>query len=373
MNKNKNFCVGFAFLAIVLALVSCNPKGENNQQNVLELPIRKIITVNRNLEEKFAATIRGKQDIDIRPQISGFITEVKVDEGDIVKKGQVLFVIDPVQFQEAVNVARANVEVAKANVETTALTEKNKKELAMQKVISEYDYQVAKNELERNKSLLVLAQAQLVSAEKDLSYTRVTSPSDGIIGQIPFRVGSLVNPSMTQPMTTVSEYSEIYAYFSMTEKKLLELSQNKLGGEDVRNMLPPVKLQLADGTIYNKPGTIRTISGIIDERTGSVSVRAQFPNKNRLLRSGGTGVIIMPHAIDRCIVVPQSATYEIQDQKFAYVLGDSAIVHVVQIETYPIDNGKEYVVTKGLKPGDIIVTEGISSISDGMAIKPTSK
>lgn len=368
--KLCNQCI--VLVVFLLGMVSCKPKQTNNQQHALELGAAKIQAVNREINENFSAIIRGKQDIDIRPQISGFITEVKVDEGDIVKKGEILFVIDPVQYREAVNVAKANVEVAKANVETAALTERNKKNLAAQNVISEYDYQVAKNELARNKSLLTQAQAQLVSAEKNLSYTQVTSPTNGIIGQIPFRVGALVSPSMAMAMTTVSEYSEMYAYFSMTEKKLLELS-HLTSSKDISNMLPPVRLQLADGSMYEEPGTVKTISGIIDETTGAVSVRALFPNKNRLLRSGGTGVIVMPHGIDSCLVVPQIATYEIQDQIFVYTIDDSAAVHATKIETYPIDNGREYVVTKGLKAGDMILTEGITKVHDGMTIIPKTK
>lgn len=373
MNIRTHLYKCLACMAIVSLTVSCKQKTKISQHQVLELTVQKVKPVNREINEMFAAIIRGKQDIDIRPQVSGFITKVKVDEGDVVHKGQILFIIDQVQYQEAVNVAKANIEVAKANVETAALTEKNKKDLAAKNVISAYDYQLAKNELERSKSFLAQAKAQLVSAEKNLSYTSVASPTDGIVGRIPFWVGALVSPSMVEAMTTVSEYSEMYAYFSMTEKKLLEMSHNKTDEEDICDMFPAVKLQLADGSLYSKPGIVKTISGMIDETTGSVNVRALFPNENKLLRSGGTGVLIIPHTIDSCLVIPQSATYEIQDQKFVYQLGDSSVVHTTQIETYPIDNGQEYIVTKGLTPGDLIVTEGISSLHDGMSIRPKTK
>ena len=372
MDRKKKLHQCLLGIVLALTIVSCESGGQNKQQHLLELSTQVIHPVNRVINENFSAIIRGKQDIDIRPQISGFITQVKVDEGVLVKKGQVLFTIDPVQYQEAVNVAKANIEVAKANVKTATLTEKNKKDLTEKKVISEYDYLLSKNQLESSKALLMQANAQLVAAEKNLSYTSVTSPTDGIVGRIPFRVGALVSPSMVQSLTTVSEYSQMYAYFSMTEKDLLELSQQKPDNIDVIGMLPEVTLQLANGSTYNEHGTIKTISGVIDETTGAVSVRALFPNNNRLLRSGGTGVIVMPHSLENCYVVPQSATYEVQDKKFIYTLDASSIAHATIIETYPIDNGQEYIVTQGLKKGDVIITEGVSGLRDGMTIHPKS-
>ncbi|MGQ1947472.1 efflux RND transporter periplasmic adaptor subunit [Geofilum sp. OHC36d9] len=370
MMRKRISCQCFLLVTLVSVMVSCKPRNGNNQQQLLELSVQEIQPVNRVINEHFSAIIRGKQDIDIRPQISGFITEVRVDEGEVVHKGQVLFVIDQVQYQEAVNAAKANVEVAKSNVKTAALTERNRKDLAAKNVISQYDYQLAQNELKRSEAILTQVEAQLVSAQKNLSYTEVISPSNGIVGQIPFRIGALVSPSMSQSMTTVSDYSEMYAYFSMTEKSLLDLTQNLAEGEDICEKLPQVSLQLANGKTYNERGIIKTISGVIDEATGAVSVRALFHNKNKILRSGGTGVIVMPHYLDSCIVIPQSATYEIQNQKFVYVLGDSAIIHATQIETYSIDNGQEYIITKGLKPGDTIVKEGVANVRDGITIKP---
>ncbi len=373
MNRNNQLFRWFIWGIMGFIIFSCKPQNAQQHQRLLELSTQKVEKVDREINETFAATIRGKQDIAIRPQVSGFITQVKVDEGEIVRKGQVLFVIDPVQYQEAVNVAKANIDVAKSGVATAALTEKNKKDLAAKNVISQYDYQLAKNQLESSESQLAQAKAQLVSAEKNLSYTRVVSPTDGIVGQIPFRIGALVSPSMVQALTTVSEYSEMYAYFSLPEKRLLELSHNKTEGEDVLDMLPAVKLRLADGSVYNEPGTIKTISGLIDAATGAVNVRALFPNNERLLRSGGTGAIILPHTINSCIVIPQKVTYEIQNKKFVYVLDKSSKVHAMQIETYPLDNGQEYVVTKGLNTGDIIVVEGVASLREGMQIKAKGK
>jgi len=359
---------GIALTIILAVFCSCKSKNMDGNQQGSALSVTVLKPVNRQMNETFSASIRGKQDIDIRPQISGFITEVKVDEGEIVQKGQVLFVIDPVQYQAAVNVAKANVAVARANVETAALTASNKQDLAKQNVVSQYDSQLSNNELKRYKSLLALAQAQLISAQKDLSYTHIISPTNGIIGKIPFRKGSLVSASMTEPMTTVSEYSTMYAYFSMTEKKLLSLSREN-PSKDLCKTLPKVQLKLADGSSYDEPGTIETISGIIDETTGSVSVRASFSNKSKILRSGGSGTIQWPYHLNNCLVVPQNATYEIQDKKFVYTVDKQSKVHTTEIEVYPIDNGSEYIVTKGLVAGDKILVEGIASVKDGMSIK----
>jgi RND family efflux transporter MFP subunit len=360
---------GIMLIVLLSALFSCKSKNNSENQQNVALSVAVLKPANRQMNETFSATIRGNQDIDIRPQISGFITEVKVDEGALVHKGQVLFVVDPVQYQAAVNVAKANIAVAQANVETAKLTASNKHDLAKQNVISQYDYQVADNELKRCKSLLVQAQSQLISANKDLSHTRITSPTNGIIGKIPFRRGSLVNPSMAEAMTTVSENTTMYANFSITEKKLLLLSQQAHSAGDICRSMPKVQLKLADGSTYNELGKIETISGIIDQATGSVSVRASFPNKNRILRSGGTGAVLLPYKMNSCLVIPQNATYEIQDKKFAYTVDNKSTVHSVEIEVYPIDNGAEYIVTKGLAAGDRILVEGIASVKDGMTIK----
>jgi len=366
---SKGFLFNGITLAVLLSvLVSCKSKNGFKGQQATELSVKVLHPVSRQINETFSATVRGKQDIDIRPQISGFITEVKVDEGALVQKDQVLFVVDPVQYQEAVNVANANIAVARANVETAALTASNKQDLAKQNVISQYDWHVANNELKRSESLLVQAQAQLVSAEKDLSHTRITSPTNGIIGKVPFRRGSLVSPGMLEAMTTVSEYTTMYAYFSMTEKKLLSLSRQNSSADNICKTMPKVQLRLADGSIYNEQGTIETISGIIDQATGSVSIRASFPNQKGILRSGGTGSVLLPYILDNCLVVPQNATYEIQNKKFVYKVDGQSKVYSIEIEVYPIDNGVEYVVTKGLLAGDKILVEGIASMKDGMTI-----
>ena len=267
--------------------------------------------------------------------------------------------------------AEAAVEVAKANVATTQLTVDSKTELHAQNIISDYDLQTAKNSLASAKAALAQAEAQLASARNDLSYTTITSPSDGVVGTIPFRVGSLVGTTTQEPLTVVSDINKMFVYFSMNEKQLLALTRQKDGSvNSMIGAMPEVQLQLADGTMYPAKGKIETLSGVIDLSTGAVQMRATFPNAQRLLRSGGTGTVLIPSVLDSALLIPQSATYEVQDKKFVYVLGDSSKVKNTEITVFPLDNGKQYVVTSGLKPGEQVVVEGVATLRDGMPIQP---
>ena len=282
-----------------------------------------------------------------------------------------MFLIDAVPYQKAVQAAEAAVEVAKANVATTQLTVDSKTELHAQNIISDYDLQTAKNSLASAKAALAQAEAQLASARNDLSYTTITSPSDGVVGTIPFRVGSLVGTTTQEPLTVVSDINKMFVYFSMNEKQLLALTRQKDGSvNSMIGAMPEVQLQLADGTMYPAKGKIETLSGVIDLSTGAVQMRATFPNAQRLLRSGGTGTVLTPSVLDSALLIPQSATYEVQDKKFVYVLGDSSKVKNTEITVFPLDNGKQYVVTSGLKPGEQVVVEGVATLRDGMPIQP---
>ena len=358
-----------AVLVMCLSFTSCGKQGQNGSQMIKELAVVSVSSSNVELISSYPAVIKGKQDVEIRPQVSGFITRLAVDEGSVVRKGQTLFIIDPVQYEEAVNAARAAVNVAKANMATAELTAQNKRELAKNNIIGAYDLQMAENSLLSSKALLAQATAQLVNAEKNLSYTRVSSPSDGVVGTIPFRVGSLVSPSIVTPLTSVSDISEMYAYFSMTERQLLGFTAKGTSSKDILSTMPSVQLKLIDGTIYGDTGKVETMSGVIDQSTGSVSIRARFSNKSQILRSGGTGIVLVPAKMTDCIVIPQKATYEIQDKRFVYVVDDKSAVKSTPIEIFTLDDGQNFVVTSGLKVGDKIVVEGISSLKDGMQIK----
>ena len=373
MKKRKAigaFVKGAAYSLTALLAFSCG----NSQQGgmpALSLAVMTVEPTSQELNSAYPATIKGQQDIEIRARVSGYITKLCVDEGAVVHKGQPLFLIDAVPYQKAVQAAEAAVEVAKANVATTQLTVDSKTELHAQNIISDYDLQTAKNSLASAKAALAQAEAQLASARNDLSYTTITSPSDGVVGTIPFRVGSLVGTTTQEPLTVVSDINKMFVYFSMNEKQLLALTRQKDGSvNSMIGAMPEVQLQLADGTMYPAKGKIETLSGVIDLSTGAVQMRATFPNAQRLLRSGGTGTVLIPSVLDSALLIPQSATYEVQDKKFVYVLGDSSKVKNTEITVFPLDNGKQYVVTSGLKPGEQVVGEGVATLRDGMPIQP---
>ncbi|WP_290099949.1 efflux RND transporter periplasmic adaptor subunit [uncultured Muribaculum sp.] len=360
--------------ATAMSLVSCGSK----QQQQMQMPAPQIATITvgygtSDVESGYPATLKGKTDIDIRPQVTGFITKVCVDEGQQVHKGQVLFQLDPVQFQAAVESAEAQVRLAETSLATAQLTADNKRKLFDKNIISEYEWQLAANSLAQAKSQLSAAKAQLVSAKKNLAYTVVTAPSNGIIGSIPNREGSLASPSSAQPLTTVSDNSQIYAYFSLNEKDILKLAQN--GAKSLNSsvsQMPEVSLRLANGEIYPEKGKVATVSGVIDNTTGAATVRALFENKSGMLRSGSTGMVLIPQSTDSVLLIPQKATFEMQDRKFVYVVNDSNIVSTQPITVSPVTDGKNFVVLSGLQPGQRIAVEGIGTkVRDGITIVPT--
>lgn len=352
-------------------LTSCGGQQQQQQAGAPEIAVMTVGDTNTTLQQSYPATLRGKTDIDIRPQVTGFITKVHVDEGQQVHKGQVLFTLDRVQFQAAVDQAQAQVATAKTAVSTAQLTADNKRRLYDKNIISEYEWQLADNDLQNAKAALAQANAA-VTARKNLAYTVVTAPSSGVVGSIPNREGSLASPSSQTPLTTISDISDIYAYFSLTEKDILAMTDN--GNRNINaaiTQMPEVELELADGSTYSSKGKVSTISGVIDSSTGAASVRAIFPNPNGMLRSGSTGRVIIPRSFTDVIVIPQKATNELQDRRFAYVVNDSNKVVATPITVSPLNDGSNFVVTSGLKPGDRIAVEGVGiSVRDGVEIKP---
>ena len=365
----KSRIVLFAFCLTLLS--SCGKKGFD-MGGAPECAVQTLQPATVNLTSSYPATIKGKQDVEIRPQVSGFITKVCVDEGSIVRKGQVLFIIDPTQYEAAARSAKAAVATAEAAVSTQQITVDNKRALNKKNIISDYDLAMAENSLASAKAQLASAKAQLISAEQNLGFTNVKSPSDGIVNDIPYRLGSLVSPSITTPLTIVSDITEMYVYASLTEKELLELVRKDGSQSAAVETYPEVQLQLSDGSTYDQKGKIETISGVINANTGAVSIRATFPNSNHLLRSGGMGNLIIPYHMENALVVPQKATTEIQDKKFVFLQQPDNTVKMNEITILNIDNGQEYVVTSGLKQGDLIVIENVGTLKDGQTIKPTT-
>lgn len=355
--------------AAAALLVSCGGKG-NMKFGDDEYPVQTAGTQSAALQSTYPATIKGIQDVEIRPKVAGFITEVRVKEGQAVSAGQVLFVIDNVTYQAAVRQAQAAVNTASASLNTAKLTYQNSKKLFASKIIGSYELQSAQNTYESAVAQLAQAKASLASAKENLSYCFVKSPATGVVGSLPYKVGALVSSSSASALTTVSNISTIEVFFSMNEKDILNMTKTDGGMKAAIAAYPPVKLQLADGSIYDHEGKVVKMSGVIDPTTGSVQMIAHFPNPNKVLKSGGSGAIVVPYSNNSAIIIPQSCTVEVQDKHFVYVLGAGNKVKYTEITVDPQNDGNNYIVTSGLKAGDKYVTNGVTKLTDGMQIKP---
>ena len=328
-----------------------------------------VASADRTLKTGYTATIHGCQTVEIRPQVSGMITDIFINEGDFVRKDSILFIIDQTPYKTAYEIAAANVKSAEAALSTAQLMLDSNKDLFKENVISEVDLMTARNDLAEAEARLALCRAEEENARINLSYTEVRSPVNGVASMIPYRVGALVSSSIAEPLVTVSDDSEVYAYFSMAENKMLDLIQQYGSLQNAIKEMPEVELTMSNGKTYGSTGRINAISGTINGSTGAVSLRATFPNRNRLLREGGSGTVVIPQVRENCIVIPQSATYELQDRIFVYKVVDGRAV-ATRIEVMDRNNGVEYIVEKGLRVGDVIVAEGAGLIREGTEIIP---
>ena len=352
--------------AAAVLLASCGGGGGRPTFGDNEYPVVTVGTQSSSSQATYPATIKGMQDVQISPKVQGFITQINVKEGQTVSAGQVLFVLDNATYQAQVRQAQAAVNTAQATCNTAKLTYENAKKLSENNVIGDFELQSAANGFESAKAGLAQAQASLANAKEMLSFCYVKSPAAGVVGTLPYKVGTLV--SAASVLTTVSNISQMEVYFSMTEKDALAMSKS---GEGLSS-LPAVKLQLADGTLYGHEGKVTKMSGVIDQTTGSVQLIALFPNPEKMLKSGGSGAIVIPHDNASAIVIPQRSVVEVQNKKFVYLLGKENKVVYTEIQVAPEDDGTNYVVTGGLKVGDKYVSNGITKLTDGMVIVPIS-
>ncbi|MBQ4391529.1 MAG: efflux RND transporter periplasmic adaptor subunit [Prevotella sp.] len=364
MNQKKMILA----LSASALLLACGGGGGRPTFGDNEYPVTAVEAGSADMQSTYPATISGIQDVEIRPKVSGFLTQINVVEGQTVNVGQLLFVVDNETYQAAVRQAQAAVNTAQAAVNTQKLTYENSKQLFDNKVVGEYELQTAENTYKSALASLAQAQAVLASAKENLNFCYVKSPARGVVGTLPFKKGALVSASNV--LTHVADISQMEVYFSMTEKDMLALSKAEGGLRGAVDALPAVKLQLADGTVYEHAGKVVTASGVIDQATGSVQLKAQFPNPEHLLKSGGSGTIIIPRQASGAIVIPQSVVMEVQNKKFVYLLGDSNRVVYTEIKVDPQTDGNNYIVTEGLKVGDKYVTNGITKLSDQMQIVP---
>jgi len=354
----------------LFTLVSCGKKSDqaNTQKEAPVYPTTQVQLQDARLESVYPVTIKGREDVEIRPRIDGFIEAIYIDEGSVVKKGQSLFRINSPQSEQAVATATAAIASAEAQVRTAELNVARFKPLAEKGIVSQVQLDTYKNAYDAAVATKEQAEASLRNAQATIGWTRVTSPVDGVVGSIPYRLGSLVNNQNV--LTTVANTSNVFAYFSLNEKALSEFLSTLEGttqAEKIKNA-PDVTLTLADGTLYPEKGRIETIAGIVNVTTGSANFRAEFPNKQGMLRSGTSGKIAIPRTLDNVVVIPQRATFAQQDKVLVYkVQADSVVQQIISV--VPTPDGKYYAVTNGLNQGERIVTDGVATLTNGMKIK----
>lgn len=355
-------------------LVSCGGKsggmpsfGDN------QFAVRTVEASSASLQTSYPATIKGIHDVEVRPMVSGFLTQVCVHEGEAVQKGQLLFTINSETYAAQLRQAQASLNTAHAQAKTLRLTYENNKKLYAKNIIGDYELSTSLNSYQSALAQVKQAEAAVASAKEMLSYCYVKSPAAGYIGSLPYKVGALVSPSSATALTTVSDISVVEVFFSIPEKTVLDLVKKSGSERAAIASFPAVKLQLNDGTIYNHPGRVVKMNGVVDASTGALSVIAHFNNPEKLLKSGGAGSIIIPSTDNSAILVPKDACSEVQDKIFVYVVGKDNKVKSTEIKVNPQDDGNNYIVTSGLKVGDRYVSKGIAKLTDGMQIQPITE
>lgn len=357
-----------SIITLLLAGLLCG--ACHSAQKTEENATYKTLTVkkeDRTLLSEYTARLDGQQVVEVRPQVSGLITRICIGEGQQVRRGQLLFVIDQVPYRAAVTEAEAGVKSAEAALATARLDLESKQVLREKNVISDYDLSTARNTLAAAEASLATAQARLVNARNDLSYTEVKSPVDGVAGMIAYRVGALVSSSIQEPLVTVSDDSRMYAYFSLTESQVIDLMEQYGSLDEFIRQMPDVELRMSNGKVYEEKGRISAVSGIVTAGTGAVTLRADFPNAKNLLRGGGSGTVILPTFRKQCIVIPQGATYELQNKTFVYKVVEGK-AQSAPVTVFRLNNGTEYVVESGLQAGDVIIAEGAGLMREGTAV-----
>lgn len=361
-------CMKFRYFIFVLVammlLYSCKNGEVENEESAKKYELLTVATQDYTLNAVYPASIQGEQDIKVIPRVEGYLQGVYVKEGDRVRSGQLLFRIDDVAYRSAVESANANVQMMTATLSRVQLEYNGKKSLHDKGIVSDFELSLAESDLGVAKANLAAAKAALVSARNDLGYTEIRSPSDGVVGRIPYRKGDLVGPSIVEGLTQVSDNRQMRVYYSMTESQVMHYLSNYKSLAEAVNQMPELWLQLPNGTTYELPGHVESISGVVDDRTGAVSVCVRFDNPNGLLLSGGTGKIVMPVVREKAIVIPQEATYEIQDKVYVYKVVEGKAVSAI-IEVEPQTDGKNYLVVSGLMEGDVIIAKGTGFVQEG--------
>jgi len=357
-------------------LFSCSDnnaeQSTNSVQKVQDYPVLTLLPRRAKVSLDFPATIQGQQIIEIRPKIDGFLDAIYVKEGATVRKGQLLFRIRNPQYEQDVLTAKASIKSAEANVSSAKMEVEKVKPLVEKEIVSKYELETAQYTLQAREAAFAQAQATLANAETNLAYTLLHSPQDGVIGSIPYKVGALITNTTTEALTTLSNIGNVYAYYSMNEKQLLAFSASTPGAsmQEKLSHLPPATLLLADGNEYSEKGKIETASGMITTETGTALFKAIYANPLGIIRSGASATVRIPTTMDNALVIPQSSTYELQDKRFVYIMDKNNKVSSTAITVTASDNGQYFIVNSGLKPGDIVVLEGLIGLKDGTQIIP---
>ena len=354
-------------------LNSCNSSSGTmlQTQSLQALPVITVNALPATTYQEFSASLEGTKDIEVRPQVDGTLDKIYVDEGAYVKKGQPLFRINDRIYREQYNNARANLLAAKANLVNAQISVSKLTPLVENNVISDVQLKTAKAGYDAAAAQVSQAEAMVRNSQISLGYTTIKAPVDGYIGRIPYKTGSLVGLTTPEPLTVLSDIKDVYAYFSMSENDFLQF-RNQFTGNTIAEklkQLPPVELLLADNSVYPQKGKVQTVSGQFNNSMGAISFRASFPNGGGLLRSGNTGKIRIPRSVSSALIIPQEATFELQDKVLVFVVGDSNKVASVPI-TITGKSGGYYLVEKGVKPGEKIVYSGLDRLREGVKIDP---
>jgi membrane fusion protein (multidrug efflux system) len=370
----KYLYAGITTLLVFIVISSCNDTASKQGYAAFPPPVLPVITINKRPFTSFreyTASLEGSNDIEIRPQVGGYIEKIFVDEGSFVKKGQPIFKINDQPYREALNNASASMSVAKANQASAEINVNKLEPLVQNQVISPIQLKTAKAAYDAATAYVSQADAMVANAKINLGYSLIKAPVDGYIGRIHVKIGSLAGLSSADPLTNISEVKDVRAYFSVSETAFLRFKDEYPGKtiEDKISHLPPVELILSDNTVYPQKGKVEMVSGQFAAGTGAIPFRASFPNPNGVLRSGNTGRVRITVLQPDEIVIPQESTYELQDKVFVFLLGDSSKVISTPVKISG-RSGNYYLIEEGIKAGDQIVYSGVDKLADGTYIKP---
>ncbi|GAB3641987.1 efflux RND transporter periplasmic adaptor subunit [Spirosoma arcticum] len=347
-------------------LVGCTAKSETKKEvGKPAVPVIQLTQQDATLDRDYASQIEAVQNVEVRARVAGYLDKMLVDEGQSVRKGQLLFQLNPAEYQVKIAEARASLESATAQEQSAAVEMSRVKLLVDKNVISPSELKLSRAKMATARATIDQAKAALSNARLLVSLTSIRAPFDGVINRLPFKRGSLIEEGTL--LTTISDLSRMYAYFNVSEREYLAFIKKRR--DPNKTVVREVDLLLADDSHYPQKGKIETTETVFEGTSGTIAFRATFPNPDRLLRHGATGKIRLTTDVDDAILVPQKAVFEVQDKNFVYVVdGGNKVRTCSFVPSSRVD--QFYVVKSGLKPGDRVVYEGIQQLRDGMAITP---